>query len=285
MMMSHRRLKIHTIFYFLVVVLIGVQVSSSSVDKLSQAVLDFEASRILPDSKLRAKEKEREVRYTLNLLNSAVVVASSSSSSFESLSHSSNNKANPAAGNLRLLSENSQYGEYSDYNNNNDESSGSGSQQQQEYDDDGYSSWNHNMVQQEFGFYITAYSFKYTGCHNVVDKENSYPEKMQRFVTFRLCPTQSCFEWKANGCSGGGSNHNNNNYGEYAVPLNYYLSALLEYNQGRVLSFCEYCQSCAMIESYKSFFYDMILRKQYTVQYAKAQFQTWLSSSSRKSKS
>jgi hypothetical protein len=286
-MTNRRRYRTHTFFINLFVLFVGGVVSSitssSTIDKLSQAVIEFESRRRIDDPHLRskAKQQQREAQYTLDLLDSAVVTSPPTSLSLEkSFSYNNNNNkeaVSPAAEILRLLSENS---EYSNSNNNNDESSSSDGQQQYNDDDDRYSSWNQNMVQQDFGFYITAYSFKYTGCHNVVDKKNSYPAKIQRFAAFRLCPTQSCYEWNANGCS-----NSNNNYGEYAVPLNHYLSSLLDYNQGRVLSFCEYCESCAMIESYKSFFHDLIFRQLYTVKYAKAQFQIWLSSSStRKSK-
>jgi hypothetical protein len=287
---------------FLVIIFLEGVVSSISSSSLllHQAALDFEAISsplgAIPDPRLRAKERERDAQYQRNLLDAAVSAASISISSISSASSASEssllqdanaNHPSSVRRTLRLLSQNSNYGEYSYYNNNNNngESSSSSGQQQlgddldynDSNDEEDYSYWDHNLVQKDFGFYISSYSFKYTGCHNVVDKDNAM--YMERYATFRLCPSSSCYEWKTNGCS------SNSNYGEYAVPLHLYLSALVDYHQGRVVTFCDYCQSCAMVEAYKSFVHDMMLRQLYIVQYAKTQFQSWLLAQSQSSSS
>jgi hypothetical protein len=51
----------------------------------------------------------------------------------------------------------------------------------------------------------------------------------------------------------------------------------MEHNQARVAGYCEYCESCATVESYKQFFSEVSIQKQYVVNYAKAKFETWCS--------
>ena len=60
--------------------------------------------------------------------------------------------------------------------------------------------WNQDMAEEEFGFDISQYSIKFTGCHAV----ETYNEELagndqfetvlgsQRYATFRLCPTETC---------------------------------------------------------------------------------------------
>jgi hypothetical protein len=103
---------------------------------------------------------------------------------------------------------------------------------------------------QDAGFAMSDYSFKYTGCSTVQtfnddQAENSADNVLssKRFATFRLC--EDCSDDSDQGCS--------SNYGEYVVAMDQFLLAMTEFNSERVTSYCGYCDTCAQIESFKSF--------------------------------
>lgn len=109
-----------------------------------------------------------------------------------------------------------------------------------------YSSYNDDDV----GFAMTDYSFKYTGCSTIQTWNEDQAENAadsvlssKRFATFRLC--EDCSDDSDQGCS--------SNYGEYVVAMDQFLLAMTEFNEERVLSYCQYCDSCAQIESFVSF--------------------------------
>ena len=134
------------------------------------------------------------------------------------------------------------------------------------YQYDQYQGWNPSMAETEFGFDITRYSFKYTGCHDVGQTINA-DGSPSRYATFRLCPTESCSAMSTWGCK--------SDYGEYIVPVDLLVASLIEHNQARVLGYCEYCQNCAAIESYSQFATEVLLHKQYVLSYAQQKFAKW----------
>mmetsp|Transcript_10835 Transcript_10835/g.29987 ORF Transcript_10835/g.29987 Transcript_10835/m.29987 type:complete len:786 (-) Transcript_10835:199-2556(-) len=119
--------------------------------------------------------------------------------------------------------------------------------------------WDNEMVVEEFGFDIDNYSLKYTGCHT----KNGYSEDIaenenyqtvlgsETYVTFRLCLTEMCSDGGdyLYGCS--------NNYGEYMVSLDEYVTALTAYRDDKRYNFCSYCETCAAMKGYTSWVSQM----------------------------
>lgn len=134
------------------------------------------------------------------------------------------------------------------------------------YQPSSYQTWDPYLAENDFGFDIREYSFKYTGCHDV-GHTLQYDPAPSRYATFRLCPTDSCSAQSTWGCQ--------SNYGEYIVPADLLLTSLIEHNQARVTGYCEYCHKCAALESYKQFFSETSMHKEYAVSYADNKFQTW----------
>lgn len=128
--------------------------------------------------------------------------------------------------------------------------------------------WNQEMAEEEFGFDISAYSIKYTGCHTVETynemlAENDQFETVlgtQRYATFRLCPVEYCNTNNKWGCD--------QNYGEYVVPLGNYVESIVEYGQERVQAYCEFCEDCAAREAYRSWARSQINQMEYDMQLA-----------------
>jgi len=80
---------------------------------------------------------------------------------------------------------------------------------------------------EEFDFsWVTDYSIKFQGCHHVAqwneeaNGEEDVRVMTKRLVRFRLCPSDSCSDSSASGCSGG--------YGDYIVDLNTFAEPYLE---------------------------------------------------------
>jgi hypothetical protein len=103
---------------------------------------------------------------------------------------------------------------------------------------------------EDAGFAMSDYSFKYTGCSTIQTWNSDQAENAadsvltsKRFATFRLC--EDCSDDSDQGCS--------SNYGEYVVAMDQFLLAMTEFTEERVLSYCNYCDSCAQIESFVSF--------------------------------
>jgi hypothetical protein len=135
--------------------------------------------------------------------------------------------------------------------------------------------WNQAMEEQDFGFDISDYAIKYTGCHrvetyndNVAQNENiNSVLGSQSYATFRLCPADECYENNVWGCS--------SNYGEYVVAMEDFLGGLLGYNEERVYGYCEYCAECANVESYKDWANQVKMQKAYTVEHAESLFENY----------
>jgi hypothetical protein len=142
-------------------------------------------------------------------------------------------------------------------------------QYQQDANGNYYEPWDPDLTETDFGFDVRSYSFKYTGCHDLGHWWQGQEETATRYATFRLCPTETCSAYSTFGCQ--------SDYGEYIVPVDLLVTSLMEHNQARVAGYCEYCESCATVESYKQFFSEVSIQKQYVINYAKAKFETWCS--------
>jgi flagellar biosynthesis GTPase FlhF len=95
-----------------------------------------------------------------------------------------------------------------------------------------------------FGFDVSDYSVKYSGCASVQtysddlaeDEDSDTVLTTKRFVVFRLCPTQYCNKYSVSGCT--------SDYGEYLIDIDDYLDAVSEYYQQKEENYCNYCQPC-----------------------------------------
>ena len=82
---------------------------------------------------------------------------------------------------------------------------------------------NNNNMNYDF---VVNYSIKFQGCHHVsqwnanADDEDDVRIKTKRLVRFRLCPSDSCKNDRASGCT--------SKYGDYVVDLNTFTAAYLE---------------------------------------------------------
>lgn len=106
-------------------------------------------------------------------------------------------------------------------------------------------SWGGNWASEyNVDFDMTSKSFKYVGCASIKSFDEYYamqsskldPFKTQTYVTFRLCPSQSCNKYSLMGCS--------KNYGEYVVEMESYLESIMDYYSQRYEEYCEYCLTC-----------------------------------------
>ena len=96
----------------------------------------------------------------------------------------------------------------------------------------------------DFGFDVSQYSVKYSGCSVVQTYSDDMAEDeasdtvlvARKFVIFRLCPSQSCNKYIVTGCT--------EDYGEYLVELDDYLEAVSNFYQEKSKRFCEYCLPC-----------------------------------------
>ena len=103
------------------------------------------------------------------------------------------------------------------------------------------SGWGSNWASEySIDFDMASKAFKYSGCATMKlfddsDADES-PIKAQTYVTFRLCPSDSCNKYSLVGCQ--------KNYGEYAIEMETYLESILEYYETRFEQYCEYCLTC-----------------------------------------
>lgn len=103
------------------------------------------------------------------------------------------------------------------------------------YDDDFY-----NLEHQ---FEFKGYSLHYAKCAKV---QRFSPDAVQQgeyssmatdnIVILRLCPKGSCNSSSKYGCSSG--------YGEYAIDLNDYMTAIVKYENEKEQRLCEFCDNC-----------------------------------------
>jgi hypothetical protein len=173
--------------------------------------------------------------------------------------------------------QNQQGGQYNGNQYNNNQQGENNYNQGQYYDGDydGDYQWNEEMNEEAFGFDISAYSIKYTGCHTVETYNenlagNEQFETMlgnQNYATFRLCPTETCNTNNKWGCD--------SNYGEYVVPLYDYVESIVGYGEARVEAFCGFCEDCAAREAYRSFANNQRNQMEYDMQNAEQVYETF----------
>lgn len=113
-------------------------------------------------------------------------------------------------------------------------------------DNDEYYYWNGLEVD------IAEFSLKYHKCTTMNllqsdddgnnDDNNSDPFTALTFVTFRLCPTDSCNSDGWSGCR--------SQYGEYMMELSTFLYSQIQYDSEIFEQYCNYCETCMYFENY-----------------------------------
>jgi hypothetical protein len=101
-----------------------------------------------------------------------------------------------------------------------------------------------NAQQQQEGFDLTEYAFKYVGCQTIKTWSDELAQEENtdsvfattRFVVFRLCPADECSSYNKYGCT--------YNYGEYMLTMDDYLQAMSEYHLQKYQEFCATCIEC-----------------------------------------
>lgn len=139
-----------------------------------------------------------------------------------------------------------------------------------------YEAYDADMALEDYGFCIDQYSVKYTGCHTAqsysdliaADDNVDGVLRNQGYATFRLCPSDQCNSNSKYGCA--------YNYGEYIVPLSTYMSGLIASEQERLQGFCEFCNTCAGIESAKQFVSEVNSHRETVLAQAETNMQTWI---------
>jgi len=88
-------------------------------------------------------------------------------------------------------------------------------------DAEGDDMWSAGENQTDIMDNLADFSVKYAGCSSLTsyvdsDEEGSYPFVNQNFVSYRLCPSESCTDDSWHGCK--------STYGEYLMNLEDFLS-------------------------------------------------------------
>jgi len=106
----------------------------------------------------------------------------------------------------------------------------------------------------DFNFDASNFSVKYSGCAVISqlnglgaedggeDEENGNIYSTKKFVTFRMCPSDTCSDSSFYGCK--------SNYGEYMILMEDYLDAFVEYKEKVFEYYCDYCEQCLYFEKY-----------------------------------
>jgi|AntRauTorckE5430_2_1112549.scaffolds.fasta_scaffold00486_8 hypothetical protein len=96
---------------------------------------------------------------------------------------------------------------------------------------------------------LADFSVKYAGCTSLTsftpsDEDGSYPFNNQNFVTYRLCPSDSCADDSWNGCK--------SEYGEYLMNLDDFLQIQQDYIDEEYEYYCTFCRYCIYFDTYLS---------------------------------
>ena len=101
---------------------------------------------------------------------------------------------------------------------------------------------------------LASMAIKYVGCEQIQRWDDNLaaagatPLVLDRFVMFRLCDADSCSSYNKWGC--------NANYGEYAIPMEDYLSLMAEYHFQQYSRYCKTCFLCSKLDYYNREEYD-----------------------------
>lgn len=95
---------------------------------------------------------------------------------------------------------------------------------------------------------LADFSIKYAGCSSltsfVESDDGSYPFINQNFVSYRLCPSESCADDTWQGCK--------SQYGEYLMNLEDFLNVQQDYLDEEFEYYCNFCEQCMYFDKYFS---------------------------------
>lgn len=95
---------------------------------------------------------------------------------------------------------------------------------------------------------LADFSIKYAGCSAltsfVESDDGSYPFVNQNFVSYRLCPSESCADDTWQGCK--------SQYGEYMMNLEDFLNVQQDYLDEEFEYYCNFCEQCMYFDKYFS---------------------------------
>lgn len=95
---------------------------------------------------------------------------------------------------------------------------------------------------------LADFSIKYAGCSAltsfVESDDGSYPFVNQNFVSYRLCPSESCADDTWQGCK--------SQYGEYMMNLEDFLNIQQDYLDEEFEYYCNFCEQCMYFDKYFS---------------------------------
>jgi len=96
---------------------------------------------------------------------------------------------------------------------------------------------------------LADFSIKYAGCSALTsftdsNQDGSIPFVNQNFVTYRLCPSESCSDDSWKGCK--------SDYGEYLINLEDFLTVQQDYLDEEFEYYCSYCEQCLYFDQYFS---------------------------------
>jgi len=96
---------------------------------------------------------------------------------------------------------------------------------------------------------LADFSVKYAGCSSLTsftssNDDGSSPFNNQNFVTYRLCPSESCADDSWNGCKA--------TYGEYLMNLEDFLQVQQDYIEEEFEYYCTFCEYCIYYNTYFS---------------------------------
>eukprot|EP00557_Chaetoceros_sp_GSL56_P011988 CAMPEP_0176478554 /NCGR_PEP_ID=MMETSP0200_2-20121128/1249_1 /TAXON_ID=947934 /ORGANISM="Chaetoceros sp., Strain GSL56" /LENGTH=387 /DNA_ID=CAMNT_0017874501 /DNA_START=1009 /DNA_END=2173 /DNA_ORIENTATION=- len=101
---------------------------------------------------------------------------------------------------------------------------------------------NKNYANQVDTTWISGYSLKFQGCHQVsqwnpnVDQEEDVRIESKRLARFRLCPASSCSSNSGGGCANG--------YGDYIVDMDTFLQNFMQNKRETCEAYAQYNCSC-----------------------------------------
>ncbi len=130
--------------------------------------------------------------------------------------------------------------------------------------DGSWFSWNWNNTQDDDDMWVRQgqnvsyvmnglkdFSIKYAGCSSLTsyaspgdEEDASFPFVNSNYVSYRLCPTESCKDDSWRGCK--------QVYGEYMMDLEEFLAAQQSYVEEEFEAYCNYCENCMYFDKWYS---------------------------------
>ena len=105
---------------------------------------------------------------------------------------------------------------------------------------------------------LRDFSIKYAGCQSLTsfvddaegDGDGADAYYNQNFITYRLCPSESCADDSWNGCK--------SSYGEYMMSLEDFLQIQQDFVEEQMEYFCTFCYSCMVMDNYMNGYYQTV---------------------------